>query len=261
MSAVRMNDNGALAGKVVLVTGAGGGIGRFVCLHCAREGAAVIVSSLADNGRETASMVVAEGGRAQWVATDVTRRGDVENVVHRAVEAYGRLDAVVHNATSRLSARVATIDGLGDDVWDDHVAVSLRGAYLCAQASFSHLAARNGRFVVMTSPAAMEGSPTLPAYAAVKGALRGFAKALALEWGPSGVTVAALSPLARTPALTNAFRENAELEPRLRRLLPVGHVGDPLIDIAPVVSFLISDAARYMTGQTVVVDGGRFTTL
>lgn len=252
---------GALAGKTVMVTGAGAGIGRAICVDCARQGADVVVVSRGDNGEDTAASALAHGGRAEWVRADVTVRLDVEDAVRRAVDAFGGLDAVVHNATSRLSSRVEAIEAIRDDEWDDHVAVSLRGAFHCARAAFPHLVERHGRFVVMTSPAAMEGSSTLPAYAAVKGALRGFAKALALEWGPSGVTVAALSPLARTPALDRAFDENTELESRLRRLVPVGRIGDSLLDVAPVASFLLSDAARYITGQTIVVDGGRSTTL
>lgn len=251
----------ALAGKVIVVTGGGAGIGRGISLHCAREGASVVVASPGENGRETAELAVAEGGAAEWVRADVTVEGDVAASVGRAVSSFGGLDAVIHNATSRLSSRVGTIDGLTDDVWQEHVAVSIRGAYNCARAALEPLAARRGRLVVMTSPAAMEGSVTLPAYGAVKGALRGFAKALALEWAPLGVTVAAVSPLAVTPALANAYRENPDLEPRLRRLVPLGRVGDPEADIAPVIAFLVSDASRYVTGQTLVVDGGRFTTL
>ena len=113
----------------------------------------------------------------------------------------------------------------------------------------------------MTSPAAMEGSSTLPAYGTVKGALRGFAKSLALEEGPNGVNVTAISPLAVTPALHRAFKSNPNLEARLEQLVPLGWVGDPLLDIAPVVAFLLGDGARYINGQTVVVDGGRFTGL
>jgi NAD(P)-dependent dehydrogenase (short-subunit alcohol dehydrogenase family) len=107
----------------------------------------------------------------------------------------------------------------------------------------------------------MEGSPLLPGYAAVKGALRGFTKSLAIEWGPLGVTVAAISPLAMSPALVNAYLENPDLEPRLRTLVPLGRVGEPVLDIAPVVAFLASAGSRYITGQTIIVDGGRFTTL
>jgi NAD(P)-dependent dehydrogenase (short-subunit alcohol dehydrogenase family) len=251
----------SLAGKVIVVTGGGAGIGRGISLHCAREGAAVIVTSPGENGRETAELAVAQGGSAEWQRADVSVAEDVEVAVDRAITSFGGLDAMIHNATSRQSSRVGTIDALNDEVWEDHVAVSLRGAYNCARAAYKPLAARRGRLVVMTSPAAMEGSATLPAYGAVKGALRGFTKALALEWGPVGVTVAAVSPLAVTPALANAYRENPELEPRLRRLVPMGRVGDPEADIAPVIAFLVSDGSQYITGQTIVVDGGRFTTL
>ena len=113
----------------------------------------------------------------------------------------------------------------------------------------------------MTSPAAMEGSVTLPAYAAAKGAVRGLAKSLALEWGPLGVGVVCLSPLANTPALARAYVENPGLEERLAQVVPLGRVGDSDTDIAPVVVFLLGEGARYITGQTIVVDGGRFTAL
>ncbi len=168
---------------------------------------------------------------------------------------------MVHNATSRRSSEVAAIEAIDDGAWDDHVAVSLRGAYHCARAALPHLARRRGRFVLMTSAAAMEGSVALPAYAAVKGAVRGLAKSLAVEWGPLGVGVVCLSPLARTPALDRAYAENPALEHRLAQVVPLGRVGDCDTDVAPVVVFLLGEGARYITGQTVVVDGGRFTTL
>ena len=252
---------GALAGKVVLVTGGGAGIGRSICLACGDEGAAVVIASPGANGAETARLVHGRGGRARFIATDVADLPAVSAAVARAVTGFGGLDAMVHNATSRLSSKVVTLDDIDDEAWTDHVAVSVRGAFNCARAALPALRERGGRLIVMTSPAAMEGSLTLPAYGAVKGALRGFAKALALEWGPLGVTVAAVSPLAVTPAMANAYRENPELEPRLRRLVPLGRVGDPDLDIAPVISFLVGDGSRYITGQTIVVDGGRYTTL
>jgi NAD(P)-dependent dehydrogenase (short-subunit alcohol dehydrogenase family) len=86
-------------------------------------------------------------------------------------------------------------------------------------------------------------------------------KSLAVEWGPLGVTAVTVSPLAQTPALDQAYRENPDLEPRLRAVVPVGWIGDPVVDIAPVVAFLLGDGARYISGQTIVVDGGRYTGL
>ncbi len=178
-----------------------------------------------------------------------------------AVDRFGGLDAVVHNATSRHSSEAVPIAAVDDPSWDDHVAVSLRGAYHCARFALPHLRRRRGRFLLMTSPAGMEGSVALPAYAAVKGAVRGLAKSLAVEWGPLGVGVVCLSPLAHTSALERAYLENPELEARLAQAVPLGRVGDPDTDIAPVVVFLLGEGARYITGQTIVVDGGRFTTL
>jgi NAD(P)-dependent dehydrogenase (short-subunit alcohol dehydrogenase family) len=252
---------GELSRRVVLVTGAGAGIGRALGLACARAGADVVVTGPGDNARETAARAVSGGGSAVFVRTDVTVATDVEEAVDVAVARFGRLDAVVHNATSRHSSDVTSIDEIGPEIWDDHVAVSLRGAYHCARAALPLLRVGGGRFLVMTSPAAIEGSVARPAYAAVKGALRGLVKSLAVEWGPLGVTVVGLSPLARTPALDRAYQANPDLAPRLRAVIPAGRVGDPDTDIAPVVVFLLGEGARYISGQTVVVDGGRFTGL
>ncbi len=245
----------------MVVTGAGAGIGRAVSLACAQAGAAVVVAGPGDNAAETAALVEERGGRALFARTDVTAAQQVEAAVQSAVSTFGRLDGVVHNATSHRSSDVVAIEAIRDDVWEDHVAVSLRGAYHCARSAQPHLARHGGRFLLMTSPAAMEGSSALPAYAAVKGAVRGLAKSLAVEWGPMGIGVVCVSPLARTPALDRAYLANPELEERLARVVPLGRIGDPDTDIAPVVVFLLSDDARYITGQTVVVDGGRFTTL
>jgi 3-oxoacyl-[acyl-carrier protein] reductase len=249
-----------LAAKVVLVTGGGAGLGRAICLDLAAHGATVIVAAPGANGAETTAAANAVGV-ARHVVADVTVAADVQRAVDVALAEFGRLDAIVHNATSRYSSGVESIDDLTDEVWDDHVAVSLRGAYHCAAAGFGALRDTGGRFVVMTSPAGIEGSAGRPAYSAVKGAARGLVKSLAIEWGPHGVGVVAVSPLAMTPAMADAYRADPQLEPRLSQLVPLGRVGDPDTDVAPVVRFLLEDGARYISGQTIVVDGGRFTML
>jgi 3-oxoacyl-[acyl-carrier protein] reductase len=251
----------ALAGRVILVTGSGAGIGRAICLGAAGAGAAVVVTGPGDNAAETAALITDAGGQALFVRTDVTVATDVETAVAEGVARYGGLDAVVHNATSRLSSAAVTVDDIDLELFDDHMAVSLGGAYHCARAALPHLQARQGAFVTMTSPAGLEGSVALPAYGTVKGAMRGLVKSLAVEWGPLGVTAVCVSPLARTPALDAAYLENPSLEPRLRRVVPLGRIGDPQTDIAPVVVFLLGDGARYISGQTIVVDGGRYTGL
>jgi NAD(P)-dependent dehydrogenase (short-subunit alcohol dehydrogenase family) len=249
-----------LDGKVVLVTGGGAGIGRAICLACADAGAHVVVVALGANGQETAHLADALTP-ALAVTADVTVAADIQHAVDAAVERFGKLDAIVHNATSRHSSGVEAITDISDETWDDHVAVSLRGAYHCAAAGLEQLRRTAGRFIVMTSPAGIEGSAARPAYSAVKGAVRGLVKSLALEWGKYGVNVVAVSPLAMTRAMEQAYIADPGLEEKLNRLVPLGRMGDPEADIAPVVRFLLTDGARYMTGQTIIVDGGRFTAL
>jgi 3-oxoacyl-[acyl-carrier protein] reductase len=253
--------SGPLSGRVVIVTGAGDGLGRGICLDAAAKGATVVVAAPRDNAATTVELVTDRGGAASWHRCDVTDADQVAECVASTVATHGALHAVVHNATSRYSSQPMPLVEVTDEVWADHVAVSLRAAYLLAVHAHPHLAASYGRYVLMTSPAGMEGSTTLPAYSAMKGALRGFTKSLALEWGPDQIGVACVSPLSSSPALTRAYEQNPALEQRLTQHIPVGRVGDPERDIAPVVSFLMSAESSYLTGQTIVVDGGRFTTL
>jgi len=251
----------SLGGRSILVTGAGRGLGRGVALACAAAGADLVVASPRENGAETVDEIEARGGSAAWVRCDATVATDVEAAVAAGVGRNGGLDVVIHNATSRRSSEPVRLEDVDDALWHDHASVSLRGAYHCARAALPELRARRGRLIVMTSPAGMEGSAMLPVYSVVKGALRGFAKSLAREWAPFGVTVNAISPLAETPAMTSAYEKDPTLEARLARAVPMGHLGDPETEIAPAVVFLAGDGAGYITGQTLAVDGGRFMAL
>jgi 3-oxoacyl-[acyl-carrier protein] reductase len=114
---------------------------------------------------------------------------------------------------------------------------------------------------VLSSPSGIQGSARMPLYSTVKAAQRGFVKSLALEWGPQGVRVNAVAPLALTDSVQELFTQAPERRAQLEGAIALGRVGDPELDIAPAVLFLCSDAARYVTGQTLVVSGGRFTSL
>jgi 3-oxoacyl-[acyl-carrier protein] reductase len=146
-------------------------------------------------------------------------------------------------------------------LFDDHFSVSIGGAYHCAAAAANALKRHGGAFLVFTSPAGVEGSATLPLYATMKGALRGFAKSLAREWAAHGITVNVVSPLAYSPAMTAAITAEPAMEERLSRRIPMGRIGDPEHDIGPALAFLVGPSARCITGQTLGVDGGHFMNL
>ncbi|OBK92139.1 short-chain dehydrogenase [Mycobacterium asiaticum] len=250
-----------LSGLTALVTGSGGGVGRGIALALASEGAHVIVATRSETGLATVEQISARGHTATWARCDVTDGAAVTDAVAAAVATTGRLDAVVHNATSNLSSQPHQLEEVDRTFWEQHFAVSLRGAQHCATSAFKALRKQGGTFLVMTSPAGIEGSATLPLYATMKGALRGFAKSLAREWAPHLITVNAVSPLAYSPALTAAIRAEPAMEERVSRRIPLGRIGDPEHDIGPAVAFLIGPAARYITGQTLGVDGGHYTSL
>ena len=247
-----------LEGKVVLVTGSARGVGRGIVAALAGEGASVVASV---HHGEDAEPLVAEFPGVKAPVCDVTVRADVEAAVAVAVDAFGRLDAVVHNAVSNRSNEMTDLESAPPELYAEHADVSIRALLYLAQASFPYLAARRGTLLVLTSPAGIQGTPERALYATVKGAQRGFIKALAREWGTHGVRVNGLAPLAMTPALERAFAGDPTLRERLERVVPLGWFGDPALDIGPAAAFLCSDAARYVTGQTLAVSGGRFTAL
>ena len=247
-----------LTGRTVLVTGAAAGVGRGIALACAAAGAHVVVASRRENGLELVAAIEARGDIASWARCDVTDLDSVVRTVHESVARTGALHAVVHNATSVRSSQPHRLEDVDRALFDEHVAVSLRGAFHCAVASHDALRATRGTLIVMTSPAGIEGSATLPLYATVKGALRGFAKSLAREWASDGVTVNVVSPLAFSPAMEDAIAADPAMEERLNRRVPLGRVGDPESDVGTAVAFLVGPDAHYVTGQTLGIDGGHF---
>ena len=249
----------SLDSRTVLVTGSGAGVGRGIAMALAADGAHVIVASRSDTG--VADEILARGHDATWSRCDVTDPTAVSDTVALAVEVTGRLDAVVHNATSNRSSQPHRLEEVDRSLFDDHYSVSIGGARHLAAAAADALKAQAGTFVVFTSPAGVEGSAMLPLYATMKGALRGFAKSLAREWAPHGVTVNVVSPLAYSPAMTAAIKAEPAMEERLSRRIPMGRIGDPERDIGPALAFLVGPAARYVTGQTLGVDGGHFMNL
>ena len=248
---------GPLAGRAAIVTGAGQGVGEGIARALAARGASVVVAARrAETGEPVAEALRAAGGDAVCIETDVTRAADLDACVAATVERFGAVEMVVHNA--HHGGVVHRIEALDPKVWDDNSRTAVWGMLHCARAAEEQLvrAGDRGRFVVITSPAALEGSADRPVYSAVKAAQRGMARWLARQWGRHGVTVNAVAPVAMSPSLEDAFRDDA-LRERVLGRAALGRVGDPATDIGPIVAFLCSDDARFVTGQTVICDGGR----
>ncbi len=246
-----------LAGRVALVTGGAAGIGLGMATAMARHGAAVVLASRRSEVGEAAAAGLRDVGlRATWVGCDVTVPAEVADAVATTVADHGRLDCFIHNATDGSVG--GPIGEATDDGWATLATTSVRATFDCARIAHPHLRETAGSLVLLTSAAGMEGSEARPLYAMAKAAQRGLAKGLAAEWGPEGIRVNCIAPVAMTPALSTAVRRDPSLGERLVARTPLGRIGDPVEDVGPVAVFLASDLARHVTGQTVVVDGGGF---
>lgn len=249
---------GMLAGRVAIVTGAGQGVGQGIAEALAAAGAAVVIAARrTETGEPVAAGIRETGGDATCVRCDVGVEADVAATVAATVERHGRLDIMVHNAVSPPGPP-RPIQEIDEATIAAQIATSTTASYLCARTAFAHLTADFGTMILLTSPAGIEGSGNLPLYGCVKGAQRGLLKSLAREWGPAGVRVNAIAPVAWTPAMDDATAANPTLEARLRGRTPLQRIGDPAADIGPVAVFLASPLSRHMTGQTLAVDGGRY---
>jgi NAD(P)-dependent dehydrogenase (short-subunit alcohol dehydrogenase family) len=242
---------------VVLVTGASGGVGRGIAIACGSAGWSVWVAARRDvEGGQVANEVTRAGGDGHFVACDVADGDSVAEAVAAVVGEEGRLTGVVHNATSGRSPHpVVPVEVPLADL-RDHVLVSVRGAYWLARHAYPHLAASRGSMVLLTSEAGFQGTMRLAPYASVKAAVRGLARSWAREWGRDGVRVNCVAPLAESPAVGVAMAADPTMAERVLGGHPLGYLGDPVDDVGPVVRFLLSDEARYVTGVTVMVDGG-----
>jgi 3-oxoacyl-[acyl-carrier protein] reductase len=165
---------------------------------------------------------------------------------------------MVHNAFRGGTPH--RLEDVGIELWEENSRTAVWGSYYSAVLACPHLrdAGTRGRLILLTSPAGVEGSVNIPLYSAVKAAQRAMTKSLSKEWGPHGITVNAIAPVAETPALAGAFAENPVLKERVEARASLRRIGDPEHDIGGVALFLASDDGGYVTGQTIVCDGGSF---
>ena len=248
-----------LGGRTVVVTGAGQGVGEGIARACAAEGANVVIAARrAETGDPVAAAIRDDGGEAVCIVTDVTRRDAMAACVDETVRRYGALEIMVHNAYRGASPH--RLEDVDLELWERNSRTAVWGSYYSAVLAYPHLevAGSRGRLILVTSPSGVEGSVNIPIYSPVKAAQRAMTKSLSREWGPKGITVNCIAPVAASPSLVDAFRQNPVLEERVASRTSLRRIGDPERDIGSVAVFLASDDGGYVTGQTLVCDGGSF---
>lgn len=255
-----------LAGKTAIVTGSGRGIGRAIAELFAREGAKVLVASV-DEGECAAVVdaITSGGGAAVAKATNVGARNDVEAMVAFAVDAFGSLDVLVNNAQSWGTPERPTgmpfpapIEEFDEAELDWTFDTGFRGTWWAMRAAHPHMRERGGAVINFGSWYGEMGNEGTVGYNVTKEAIRALSRTAAREWAPSGITVNVITPAARTSAAQGIEEANPEAMAAALAAIPMSRLGDPASEIAPAALFLASDEARYITGQTIGVDGGVF---
>jgi 3-oxoacyl-[acyl-carrier protein] reductase len=245
---------GDLSGKVAIVTGAGQGIGEGIATVFAAAGARVVVATrTAANGQETVDRVTAAGGDALLIQCDVGSRAAVEDMVAATVAHYGQVNIAVHNAAVYP---LHTVESLTDEVLDNTLAVNLKAAFWLTQSCLPHLRAQGGGRLLFTSSVTgpRVAMPGTSHYAMSKGGMNGFIRTAALEYARENITVNGVEPGYILTQAMSALGDDEALA-AMAQCIPQGHLGTPE-DIANTMLFLASEEAGYITGQTIVVDGG-----
>ncbi len=259
-----MSDKGSrFTETIALVTGGATGIGRAIAMRLADEGATVYVADVNEGfGAETERALQKMSPGSRFVACDVSRSADVQALMAGVIAEQGRIDVLVNNAG--IPGDLVPVDDLDDDVWERVLGVNLRGVFLCSKYAMPGLtAAPRGAIVNIASTFGMVGAPNTPAYAASKAGVIGLTRQMAVDLGPRGVRVNAVSPgyvdndmdQRRTRMTAEAAAANLAAREDAAGLQPLGRQAH-VREIAAAVAFLASDEASFMTGAVVPVDGG-----
>ena len=240
--------------RVTIVTGGGSGLGRVLVHGFATEGAAVAVADAAgEHANAVADEISGAGGRALALTTDVTDASDVRAMVEATREAFGPVDVLINNAANATDADFLD---LGEETWDEDVAVTLKGPFLCSQTVLADMVEKGAGVILNISSVNALGYYGNEAYSAAKAGLLNLTRSLAVRYGPSGIRVNAIAPGSlRTPIWEQRTEKDPDVFERLARWYPLGRVGEPE-DVVGAALFLASDEAAWITGAVLPVDGG-----
>lgn len=244
-----------LAGRAVIVTGAGQGIGRAIATAMAAEGAGLVLVDLLPEGlAETGEAIAATGGAARRVSGSVGDRATADEAVAAALAAYGRVDVVVNCAHSYTAH--ASMEAIPEGDFRKELDTGFFGTVHFMQAAFPSMQDSGGSIINFGSIAALHGDARRATYAATKEAIRAMSRSAARDWGRYRIRVNVICPVALTPAVR--ARVAPDVLDEAVSATALGYIGDPAEDIAPVAVFLAADESRYVTGQTLSADGGRW---
>ena len=246
----------AMKGKVALVTGAAQGIGKASAVAFAEQGANVVLADVNDSGgKEVESMINNMGIETLFVKTDISNSAQVDNLISQAVEKFGRIDCA-HNNAGIEGDRIPTTD-LDEETFDKVLSVNLKGTWLCMKREIEQMLKQGGGSIVNTaSVAAFVGLGGLSAYTASKHGIVGLTKTAAIEFAKQKIRVNAVCPgPVKTEMLSKTFESNPKLEATVLAMEPQGRIGNPE-EVASAVIWLSSEQSSFVTGTSLVVDGG-----
>ena len=253
-----MNNPLDFTGKVAFITGAGSGIGRATALAVARAGASVVVADIGEQGnQETARLIEQEGGRVLAVKCNVVQKDDVKAALDKTIVAFGRLDFAFNNAGIEPKKAAPTAD-YDEEEWNRIIDVDLRGVFLCMKYEIPLMLEQGGGAIVNTSSGAgIIGIKGSPAYTAAKHGMIGLTKAAALDYAAQNIRVNAVCPgYIETPMMGRFTGGTPEGRAKVISEEPIGRMGRPE-EIAATVLWLCSEAAGFVVGHALVVDGGQ----